>query len=310
MPRYPRGDQMNVVIVYDVPDWAYHRRAQGLARYAATPEVRISMASWAEVTADRGTLAEADVVFLLDWTLINATRARMPKDAALIASYNCSAIRRPGSLRRVAEKADWVIVNNKSGYDARGDATNCTFIPNGYDPAVFRSLAPWEDRPDRALWCSSDSKAKAKGRDILARAIPAFETLKFDLSCVVPPYKRLTAKEMADWYNSGRYVLSVAPPDYEATPNTITEGVACGCIAVSTWGGNIMQWGQGSDNCVIIDPDPDSLVAGLRLAREQGAAMAERGRLAVEERYSYADHATVFRYMFTAVHRRKQNALG
>jgi len=301
------GRNVTVSIIYDVPDWAYHRRAMALCKYVQPPYI-VRAYSWEDVKNGTADLA-TDVIFLLDWTLVNHIRARQAKQSALVASFNCTAQRREGMLRTLAAKVDAVIVNNLTGWLTRGNADNCTFIPNGVDTEVFRPTVPWSERPNRALWCSSASKHLAKGWRTLHFASERLAAHGFELECrIVSPSPRLNAQQMVEWYNSGRYILSVAPPDYEATPNTISEGVACGCVAVSTRGGNIMQWGDDCNNCVFIEPDSvKDLLGGVRRAKRAGRRMSVAGREQIETRYGYHNTAPAFFEVFEqAIARRKK----
>ena len=84
--------------------------------------------------------------------------------------------------------------------------------------------------------------------------------------------------QMADVYR--RAAVLVSPSVHDGTPNTLLEGMACGCFPVAGDLESIREWITDGENGLLIDPtDPvelaESIVRGLKNKnlREQAAGL-------------------------------------
>lgn len=283
-----------LLVVYDKPGWAYERRAKALRKYA--PEGwDVYTGQWCEY---RSLLSayEFDVVFLLDYAM--AMSLGQPRPNRLVVSYNADSNRRKEWWPRIAEVAEWVIVNNSDRYEHRNGVENCTYIPNGYDAETFRSVEPLTKRAERVLWIGSHKLRKFKRYASLV--VPLQHALTAEgFQCdfrLIPPQDAI--RDMAAWYNSAAYVLCTSTS--EGTPNYVTEAVACGCVAVSTLVGNICDWGRDGFNCVMAQPTVESFVDAFRCAKKDRLMLAKNGMAAVWP-WRYEIHAAKYFEVFDRV---------
>ena len=74
--------------------------------------------------------------------------------------------------------------------------------------------------------------------------------------------------QMADVFRSAQIVVSLAIHD--GTPNSLLEGMACGCFPVVGDLESIREWITHGQNGLLVDPnDPQSIADGILLAIER-----------------------------------------
>jgi len=66
--------------------------------------------------------------------------------------------------------------------------------------------------------------------------------------------------EMADVYRSAQVIVS--PSTHDGTPNTLLEGLACGCFPVAGDLDSIREWITDGVNCLLVDSGDVSALAG------------------------------------------------
>lgn len=301
-----------ILLLADAPGWAFDRRARAIARYAPPGwDVRIDYhggRTTAEIAYDL-----VDLVFVFDpkqakpiRQLFTAAGIKIP----LVSTHN-SGVGRPGySLDETLCAADYVVVNNYAAWQAgrygqRGYRA-CN-ISNGVDLSVFNPRTPWGDRPNRALWMASTGKADdhddVKGyRAILqplSRVLPARLGIECDFRAVEPA-AALNETEMAEWYNSGRYLVCASKS--EGTPNIALEAAACGCAVVTTPVGNIPELIVGGRNGVVVSRrDTVGFLDAFEFtAAEQFAAMAEKISGSIQS-WDWAKRAPYYYALFLAL---------
>ena len=300
-----------VLIVADVPGWCYARRAESLVKYA--PEGwDATCCVWANFMAMINTTAEPpDVIFLLDYTQAESARVIMGQlwlDCPLIVSWNRGAGERLDLLQNAAHFADAILFNNRQAYDWAQEHgfRNVAYVCNGVDLSVFRVKVPFERRPNRVLWTGSDAPHKWKGWDDILVPLadklremgyePDFRPLRDSRDARV-----MSQSEMVDWYNTGKVILCASKS--EGTPNTTLEGMACGCVPVSTRTGNIVDIGTNHRDCVFARRDVDAFVGCVFEAIENYEIMAPQAVKTIE-RLGYgppARHAKRFYEVFESV---------
>ena len=78
----------------------------------------------------------------------------------------------------------------------------------------------------------------------------------------------LSHAQMADVFRSAQIVVS--PAIHDGTPNSLLEGMACGCFPVAGDLESIREWITHGQNGLLVDPnDPQSLADGILLAIER-----------------------------------------
>jgi len=135
-------------------------------------------------------------------------------------------------------------------------------------------------RPEAHFTCASMAGEAQAERWLQTLEIAPYVTL-------LPPMPR---PQMADWYRRAQVLVS--PSTHDGTPNTVLEGMACGCFPVV---GNIealREWITPSVNGLLVDPaDPQALADAIVQALDQPAlrqAAAAHNRQLVAERAEYS----------------------
>jgi glycosyltransferase involved in cell wall biosynthesis len=104
---------------------------------------------------------------------------------------------------------------------------------------------------------------------------------------LLPP---LPHHAMADVFRSAAVLVS--PSTHDGTPNTLLEGMACGCFPVAGDLESIREWITPGVNGLLVDPsDPDSLAEAILSALDQPevcARAAENNRRIIADRADYA----------------------
>ncbi len=106
---------------------------------------------------------------------------------------------------------------------------------------------------------------------------------------LLPP---LSHSEMAETFRRAQIVAS--PSIHDGTPNTLLEGIACGCFPIAGDLESIREWITPNENGLLFDPtDPRSIADAILTAienknlRENAAGLnqniiATRGRIQAE----------------------------
>ncbi len=287
-----------VLILYDVPGWAYWQRATALKKYAPD-DFEVTLASLCKGPVHKSLFDNADLVFLLDYTYASQFKQRLG-DMPLVVSFNMGPDRRQRHQDKIAEVADWAIFNNSATYERWPKILNRCCIPNGVDLDIFKPTVPFEERPNRALWMGSKTKDVKGYKEVIEPLGKRLANYGVELD-VIHGTGSGGHLDMPAWYNSGRYILCASKEDYEGTPNTITEGVACGCVAVSTRTGNILDWGKEGPiprNCCLVYRDMGSFWVTLRdlqIVRLSGMdKWIARNGLATIQQWGYNTRAAYF----------------
>lgn len=292
-------DRHRILIVYDVPGWAYHRRAMALQKYAP-PDFEVIICDAKSLPRSDILQRRFDLVFELDYFQIGTwrrLREQMPgKPVPLVVSFNKDHYSKQAEFEHAVLGADIVIINNRLRYD-RCTYRNVVNISNGVDTELFRPLVDVRHRPRRVLYTGSTSSRKGKNyAEVLVPLAKELERRGIGHHYLpvdhVPSPDILTAEQMVWWYNTGQVVVCASRT--EGTPNIILEGMACGCVPVMTNVGNAPELIEDRVNGVICEPTVASFMDGVTFAVEHAeqlseAALAtiERGGWAWRERSRY-----------------------
>ena len=271
---------IDLLITYDVEGWAFHRRAEALARHAPDDfRVRIARLHTEGFTPEnrREAVAEAlgdippDVVFVLGYHEARGVRRAIRErgwPTRLVVGWNNGWPNRCEELEKAFGPANLVIFNNRDCHERAGRPEPSVALPNGVDLDTFRIQTPIDARPRRVIWCGSERQGKLKGYDDLV--VPLFERLRSEgIDCEAllvdsSGRSRRDAAAMAAWYDSAT-VLVVAS-ESEGTPNVALEAAACGCTLVSTRVGNMPELVRDGENGFLVERDLESLYHGVRRA--------------------------------------------
>jgi glycosyltransferase involved in cell wall biosynthesis len=289
---------MKLLILYDRDGWAYCRRAEALRKHS--PEGwQVTVARLGTSWPDMG--SPADITLLLDYASIVPIRHRMIHGwtCPLVVSFNAGPMRRRGMWQRVYDAADFVICNSQATYESWGEYPRRCCISNGVDLETFKVVRPIQERADKCLWYGRASKHWKGLREVLQPLAKLLGEHGFtfdfrELPAGDPP---MDTPGLVEWYNSGAYVLCASEAGYEGTPNLVTEAVACGCVAVTTRTGNVLEWGVDGENCLLADRNPVSFLDKLFEARARRAELSKAGVAALQS-WDWGERAPWFYRLF------------
>jgi glycosyltransferase involved in cell wall biosynthesis len=173
-----------------------------------------------------------------------------------------------------AEPVSAPVVINPRGF--RGYVRNDTFFQS-----IPKVLAR---RPEACFLCASMAGEP--------QALKWREQLGIQTSVVLLP--ALPHHEMADKFRSAAVLVS--PSTHDGTPNTLLEGMACGCFPVAGDLESIREWITPGVNGLLVDPsDPDSIAEAILSALDQPelrAKASEQNRRIIAEHAEYSQTMT------------------
>jgi glycosyltransferase involved in cell wall biosynthesis len=258
---------IKVLIVSDVPNWCYWKRAEALQKYKpADFEIDITCSYKNQLLQKN-----YDLVFFLPFSYVDKLRAycnSIKKNPIILSSYNCGWGYSNNWLVPVVRNSDAVIINNKEMWEKSGKLPNTYYIPNGVDQTIFHPIISTNKRPPKILWCGSVFHKKVKGYDEIL--IPLQKKLLqknivLDLKLTESTSRhKLNSAQMAQWYNSGSIYICTSRT--EGTPNPALEAASCGCAIVSSRVGNMPELIENGKNGYLIDRDIDSFYNYILLA--------------------------------------------
>jgi glycosyltransferase involved in cell wall biosynthesis len=216
-----------------------------------------------------------------------------------------------GLFRLLVGGADAVAACSReaAAYATRvGRARRVTILPNGYDPAEFRS-GPSFPHP-RAYVLGLGRLEAQKGFDVLVEALARLEHPAPDLLLagdgtersalaelaaargIAPRVHFLGATDRATTLALLRGAAAVACPSrFEGLPLVCVEALAAGRPVVAAAVNGIPEVIRDGETGILVPPDnPGALAAALRRMiglPEEGARLAARGRALVEQRHAW-----------------------
>lgn len=276
--------QHRILIVHDVDGWAFHRRAQALQAHSPAD---FSITTLPVAQAWRAN-ASYDLAFVMSKYLLgDLIQNRSLPSCPIVVGYNSGL---PIGREDFPSAAIWMIANNKTAWVAAGRPERSCCVANGVDRSLWSPEgSPIAARDHVALWCSSRAKAGWKGLALVAqlRARLKSEGFEFDVQIVNSTATQEAKHTIGAWpspsstedqaarYRRASYVLCAS--DYEGTPNVSLEGMASGCVLVTTRAGNAMEFGSDRENLVFSDRSVSDLATALRYARDHRARLSAAG---------------------------------
>jgi glycosyltransferase involved in cell wall biosynthesis len=260
---------MTILLVADVPGWAWDRRARGIQKYA---QVSVDVAYDASPAVMRG--SRYDAILLMDWTQIRAKEHR--NGWGMVASEGCmqewpQVASDQLNARMASQSKNCRMAKARMPLFAGIITVNpeqrvreflLTMIPRvryqrtGVDTEIFHPLR--QVRPDyerlRIGWCGKPSigqRFSPKGFDEVLLPLQA------KLGNIVDGVSiewvlntryhtdRLTTEEMVEWYNS--IDVLVVTSSAEGTPSVLLEAMSCGVPVISTAVGITSEVSQMED---------------------------------------------------------------
>jgi hypothetical protein len=276
-----------LAITYDVPGWAFHQFAAGLAGFAPD-DVSVSL-----LCEHAGEVADADVQFHFSW--ISAPLGVSPRHATLVTSagvlyerfdpldWNTNIVtdlRNALGAREKLPKFDAVLTANRALFEACRVINPRTYLtPIGVNDSLFKpgSGPRTGDGRLRVGWCGNPGGARSvKGyQEVL---LPLMNRLGDRHYCWQINDRNwanaFSWNEMAAWYNSLDIFLCTSIN--EGSPNTIFEAAACGVTVISTDVGMCDDWTELRQAGLVVPAYKDE--AGCRNTSERITGLLERFR--------------------------------
>ena len=253
------------LLIYDVPGWAWHRRAQDLQTFA--PEnTHVTIVSDAECDKlcrrTNNFPAQFAAVFALNWPGCSVYFLRGP--AKRLVSLSTSS----GPLYDAVDESNWdswiytpsrcesrarkrmpmfdamIAVNEEIAAKARSFNPNTYRIPSPVN-TDFYQYRPILRKPDGRLrvgWCANPlGKKTVKGYKEVLEPLMALDIPGIDWQINTNNYKTaLTREEMKLWYRDIDVFLCTSIND--GTPSPVFEAASTGRIIVSTDVGCVKDW--------------------------------------------------------------------
>jgi glycosyltransferase involved in cell wall biosynthesis len=288
----------NILIVYDVPNWAYHFRAQALMKYAPEDFSVTIASSFKELLYKE----DYHLVFFLPFVHVHQLKAycnQICKNPAIATSFNVGWGYANNWLEETREYSDAVIINNFQMWDKSGRLPNTFYLPNGVDRDIFKYEVPVENRKPGLLWCGSEFHRKIKGYDDIL--VPLKERLnnyglQLDLRLINSTGQaKYSREQMARWYNAGTIYICASLA--EGTPNTALEAASCGCTIVSTPVGNMPELIEHGINGYIVKWDVEAFLEHALAAIDNQAILTQNMLNAIES-WSWAEKSKAFYDLF------------
>ena len=112
---------------------------------------------------------------------------------------------------------------------------------------------------------------------------------KLDLSKSVELLPKVSRKKMGDLYRQA--IITVSPSIHDGTPNSLLEGMACGCFPIAGDLESLREWITPEINGLLIDPTDPSALAGAILSTLDRPELRQRAedinRRLITERAEY-----------------------
>ena len=295
---------MRILVIYDVPSWAYHRRALALQKYAPddfdVDIVGVHGVDWPSVS-------RYQLVYLLDYTAAGGARKRLRKhssDTILVVSHNRDSKSRLEFFPMSYKPADFLVINNRECFEAHDRLERTCNISNGIDLDVWKCERPIMDRPKRVIWCGSASVKKGKGyQDVLLPLSKQLRELGYEtdfrafVTGDLQKWAYPTEKQL-EWYNGA--AIAVCASKAEGTPNYLLEAAACGCVPVTSRVGNVLEYGKDGENCVTSERDASYMASAVEYAWEHRERMSAAAKDTMGQ-WGYDKRAAYFYGLFRAL---------
>lgn len=294
-PR-PVSDPPRVLVLADVPNWAWARKAAALKQHLAG-RIDVDVIFSTDKTATpRIRAAEHDLYHTFEVSQIGTVPTGWPATTGITAHV----------AHKFGEEAMRAWSKRAIGFHANSKMLQremeallhrpIYYVPNGVDEAFFRRARP---RSSKHLVVGYVARPNPrKGPEIVEEAC---KRAGVELRQIVRTWKNaLTPEQMRDWYQD-IHVLAVSS-DMDGTPNPALEAAACECAVVSNRIGNMPEFIRNGVNGYLTERTVDGLTEALAdLARkplEEVEAMGRAARATILADWTWAKKAPAYAEMW------------
>lgn len=298
-PR-PVGNPPRVLVISDVPNWAWARKAAALKQYLAG-RIRVDVVHTTEADTNRIIRSAAhDLYHTFEVVQVGAVPHGWPMTTGITAHVVKQwEEKRPGAVREWAARAvgfhaNSIMLKLELEQFLRRDVY---YVPNGVNETFFRRLRRRASGGRLVVGYVARPNVR-KGPEIVEEACKRADV---EFRPVVRTWKTaLTAEQMREFYQD-IHVLAVSS-DMDGTPNPALEAAACECAVVSNRIGNMPEFVVDGVNGFLTERTVDGLAASLaslaRLGVEHVEAMGRKARETVLGDWTWERRAVAYAEMW------------
>lgn len=320
---------MKLHVVYDSPNWAYHRIALQIQKYLSN-EFEIQLVGYHEIYSCDFTPCQADVVILIPFqAIVMRDRGYFPKEAKLIVcQYDDNVWRSEQDQRQLLQRAmshaDMALfahtrLRDTIQADLGAPLSALTGLcEDGVDPQFFDYWyhVDWEAEPLKVGWAGNAAKefhgGDNKGVGVIKEALADLPGIELSILDRNAHWRSMT--EMMLWYRDLH--LIVCASEKEGTPNPVLEAMSTGrpfvsCLPVGIIPDILERAGKATagfrsgsrPGIVIGERTPEALRKTIQVLAMDRHLLREMGRAAAQEarsQWAWVDKVEQFR---DAVHR-------
>lgn len=270
-----------VLLVPDVENWAWHKRARSLQKYAPS-DIEVDIVMQRDFTPDMPNRYDGTLVFSWPdspccddrcWTFVanEGVMHRYNPHSANFVERTASRMKNADTAaNRIPQFRGVITINHRTVDFLKNLHPNAHRLPTGVDTSIFRQTRPVRSLPAyRIGWCgkSFDDKTKWTSKGYHEVLLPLMERFQGDGRFEWVINRRhagdaLSEPEMVEWFNNIDLLLITSCS--EGTPSVLLEAMACGRGFISTPVGiarkcAILSSNQGHPSCgVCTEPWSDS----------------------------------------------------
>lgn len=297
--RRPPSSPPRVLVLADVPNWAWARKAAALKQHLAG-RIDVTVVYSTDPMSTRAIRAAAhDLYHTFEMIQVGAIPTGWPLTTGITAHvWRTWEARRAGTVREWADRAIGFHANSKMlEHELEAHLGRPVYyVPNGVDEQFFRRSRPRAG--DKLIVGYVARPNVRKGPEIVEEAC---KRAGVELRAIVRTHKTaLTAEQIRDWYQDV-HVLAVSS-DMDGTPNPALEAAACECAVVSNPIGNMPEFIREGVNGHLTERTLDGLAAALsRLAArplDEVEAMGRAARATILSDWTWRRRAIAYAEMW------------
>lgn len=291
--KRPIGKPPRVLVIADVPNWAWARKATALKRYLAG-RIDVSIVYSTDTSTTMAIRkAEHDLYHTFEVSQVGTVPQGWPMTTGITAHVvQTWEEKRPGQVREWAARAVGFHANSRM-LQRELEAhlgRDVYYVPNGVDETFFRRTRKRAAGGKLVVGYVARPNVR-KGPEIVEEAC---KRAGVEFRPVVRTWKTaLTAEQMREFYQD-IHVLAVSS-DMDGTPNPALEAAACECAVVSNRIGNMPEFIRDGVNGFLTERTLDGLTASLsHLAtrdRDRVEAMGRAARAAILDDWTWQKRA-------------------
>ncbi len=272
-----------IVVIADVPNWAWARKAEQLKKHVREHHVDV-------IYTTQDTLPWGyDLYHTFEFpqmTYLGPHGLRAVTGITAHVWRTWEGRPYPNTLQAWADAASAIHANSKMLQEEIGQrlGRQIHYVPNGVDETFFYRERPRASSKLVVGWVGKPNPRK--GRWIVQEAcqLAGVEFRPVERSS----QSALSALEMRQFYQD-IHVLAVAS-DMDGTPNPALEAAACECAVVSNRIGNMPEFIVDGVNGIFVERDAQSMAEALRgLAAnvDRAVTMGQNARATVEQGWTW-----------------------